>query len=92
MMKDSFTLKQYFSFSWYAISDLLPTDSIPNYLQYALHKLNLFQLLFIFFLSFLLKKDFNDSIQEALKAIISIYVPALLVWLTFVTFIVLLLM
>nr|WP_321453382.1 hypothetical protein [uncultured Carboxylicivirga sp.] len=89
MLKDDFTIKEYSSFSWHSVYDVFSSESVPQYLSYALHKFSLFQLIFVVVLAFLLKNEFRIGFLRTLKSLIIIYFPALALWCSFVTFLIL---
>ena len=87
----------YFSFFEYTFSDfqsfyplsllsVLDKSTIEPWLIYPLQTLNLFEIIFLFILTFLLKKNVEIDFWKSMKLVSLSYGTGLIVWLVFIIF------
>jgi hypothetical protein len=61
-------------------------QDIESFLIYPLQTVNVFELLYWFALAYGISKVTKSDLQGGMKVVLSSYVPALLLWIVFVTF------
>jgi len=72
---------------YYIFSALLLFKEIPADWYYALQSLNLFEVLYWFLLGYLIKQISSLSFDQSLRIVAVSYIPALVIWISAVTFI-----
>lgn len=63
------------------------TEKVVNWLQYPLHTLNAFEILYMIVIAWLLSKQWKEDFMESLALVVPSYGTGLILWLVFVTFI-----
>ncbi len=66
--------------------NLLDYEQVDLFLVYPLQTLNLFELLYWFVLAYGISKLIKTNLEGGMKIVLSSYVPALFLWVVFVTF------
>jgi hypothetical protein len=66
--------------------NLFDYKNIAPFLIYPLQTINLFELFYWFALAYGISKIINTDLQGGMKVVLSSYVPALLLWMVFITF------
>lgn len=78
-----FDLETFYSLS---LLNLFDIEQLPPWFLYPLQTINLFELLFIVTLSFLLDRTIGDRSYSGIKIVTGSYLPALVIWVAMVMF------
>jgi hypothetical protein len=74
-------------FPTFSIIDIFDRDQLGKLVSYPLKLMNIFELMYILFLSYLLSLDIRSTFKLSLKIIISSYGLGLILWVVIVSFI-----
>lgn len=85
----SYTIQEINYFSSLSLLNLIGYRNVEIWFIYPLQIANLFEILYCFVLFYLLVKFNNISKKESLKLVLLGYVPALLLWVSLITFLIL---
>jgi len=86
LIDKSYNMEELRHFEPFSLLSLVGADSVTEWLIYPLKALNLFEIVYVFVVAYVLKFCFNNSFKEALKVVFPSYFFGLFVWLVFVVF------
>lgn len=84
--RDLLTMEYIQLFSPLSLINLFNYNEIDQWASYILQTINLFELIYIFFLSYLIMKNFNVNFKKSLELVITTYGLGLIIWIMFITF------
>jgi hypothetical protein len=85
-IKTNYTLLDLQYFSPLSLQNIISIQKSDTWLIYPLQIINLFELLYWFVLAYGISKLIKTNLQDGMKIVLSSYVPALFLWVVFVTF------
>lgn len=86
-LNEDFTISNWQSFSLLSLHQLWPAESVELWLQYPLQTINIFEILYVFGLTFLLSKFSKIAFSKLLSLVFQSYLIGLCIWVVLVMFI-----
>ena len=86
IVQPGYELSDVFGFPPVSLLNLFTSSELEGWMKYPLGAVNLFEGLYIFFLSYTLSQKFDISVLKSFGLVVKTYGTALLLWITFVVF------
>lgn len=88
LVQTEYSLEDIQNFAPLSILNLFDTSTLEAWEKYILGNINLTQVVYIIILAYFFSKETNKQFKEALRIVITSYVPAVLIWTASVTFLI----
>jgi len=86
---DNYTLQDIQTFRPFSVLSFFEESEIETWLVYPMQLINLFELLYIILLSWVISREINDTIDKGFTIVLSSYGSGVMIWIILVTFMVL---
>ncbi|MCX8492307.1 MAG: hypothetical protein ORN54_14710 [Cyclobacteriaceae bacterium] len=85
-VKIDYTLVEVQQFHPFSLLSLFDSHELASWMTYPLQSFSLFQLVYVFVLSYGLQGAINQNYRVSLAVVFPVYISGILIWLTFITF------